>query len=221
MRWRKPSFDLPQRLPVWNANNEGMKHVVILAHPAAESFNSSVAKTYALAARGLGHEVLVRDLYAMKFDPCLQAGELPVAESFGPGIDVVAERALIGDADAYILVYPLWLNSPPAILKGYLERVFGFGFAYGRNGQGPEPLLRGKRLISFTTSGAPLYWLKETGAFEAIQTLFDRHFSEMCGLFLVDHVHFGGIVPGIRPDAVARMMEEVGNNVRKQFGRVQ
>lgn len=194
-----------------------MKHVVILAHPNRTSFNASVARAYCEAARRLDHKVLLRDLYAMNFDPCLRESELPFSAQFQPGADVVLERSLIADADVYALVYPLWLNAPPAILKGYLERVFGFGFAYGKDGHGAEPLLTGRRLISFSSSGAPDHWVRETGAFDAIRALFDRHLSEVCGLSPVAHIHFGGIVPGIRADAVARMLTQVSNQVADKF----
>jgi NAD(P)H dehydrogenase (quinone) len=194
-----------------------MKHVVILAHPGHSSFNASVAKAYCEAVAAVGHEVKLRDLYAMDFDPRLRESELPFGADFQPAEDVKLERAIIAGADVYALIYPLWLNTPPAILKGYLERVFGFGFAYGKDGHGSSPLLTGGKLISFSSSGAPLYWLKDSGAFDAIQVLFDKHFASMCGLALVDHVHFGGIVPGIRADAVARMLESVKQLVATKF----
>lgn len=196
-----------------------MKHVVILAHPNRHSLNGALAAAYCTAAKLLGQQALLRDLYGLEFNPVLQAGELPFAAKFQAGDDVVAERSLIGDADVYALVYPLWLNSPPAMMKGYLERVFGFGFAYGRDGRGSEPLLSGKRLISISTSGAPTHWVHETGAFEAIRTLFDTHLASVCGLTVLDHLHFGGIVPGIRDDAVQSMAEKVATAVREKFGR--
>lgn len=207
--------------PAVFGQGQAMKHAVILAHPNPASFNASMARAYGLAATALGHQVVVRDLYALDFDPRLASLELPFAESFEPGADVRAERMLLADADVYALVYPLWLNTPPAMMKGYLERVFGYGFAYGKEGHGSEPLLTGKRLISFSSSGAPLHWVEESGAFAAIRTLFDNHFAAVCGLTPVEHVHFGHIVPGIRPDAVLRMLDEVGNTVRKHFGRLQ
>ena len=52
-----------------------MKHAVILAHPRPESFTASVAGAYVRAVRQLGHDVVVRDLYGIGFDPCLKAGE--------------------------------------------------------------------------------------------------------------------------------------------------
>lgn len=197
-----------------------MKHVVIFAHPKAESFTGSVANAYAEAAAGLGHQIVMRDLYRMHFDPRLPEDELPFAGGAHPRPDVAAERQLLADADVFALIYPFWLNAPPAILKGYLDRVFGYGFAYGKSGRS-EPLLQGKRLIIFSSSGAPLDWVRGTGAFGAVEKLFDSYFAELCGLAFVDHVHFGGIVPMIRADAVAAKLDSVREAVKKHFGRQQ
>ena len=194
-----------------------MKHVAIFAHPNERSFTGSVAGAYAQAAIALGHEVVTRDLYRMNFAPALQSGELPFAENFRPGADVMAERDMLMDADIFALFYPLWLNAPPAIMKGYLDRVFGFGFAYGKQGRS-EPLLEGRRLISFTSSGAPLHWVRETGAFDALEALFDRYLAELCGMTFLDHVHFGAVVPGIRGDAVDAHLASVRATVCKHFG---
>jgi NAD(P)H dehydrogenase (quinone) len=170
---------------------------VIFAHPNPDSFTASVAGTYIKAVQGLGHAVLCRDLYRMGFDPCLRTGEIP-QENFVPGADVLAERAMLQDADVFVLVYPLWLNAPPAMLKGYLERVFGFGFAYGGHRHSAEPLLTGRHLIAFSSSSAPLQWVKDSGAMDAIHTLFDQYFARICGLTALDHIHFGGLVLGRR-----------------------
>lgn len=120
-----------------------MQHAVIFAHPGTSSFTASVADTYAAAAQRLGHSILRRDLYQIGFDPCLKAEELPRDDSFLPAPDVVRERALLKSCDVFAFVYPLWLNSPPAIIKGYMERVFGFGFAYGAGGTAATRCCRG------------------------------------------------------------------------------
>lgn len=194
-----------------------MKHVVIVAHPNAESFTAHMAQTYAAAAGELGHEVVVRDLYGMGFDPCLKAGEIPAPRGFAPAADVKSERGEIGDADVFAFVYPLWFNAPPAILKGYIDRVFGMGFGYGMGDGGNEPLLIGKQMISFTSSGAPDHWLKETGAWDAMRKLFDDHVAAVCGLALVDHIHFDRIVPGITEEAVETCAQTVRDTVAARF----
>ena len=194
-----------------------MKHAVIFSHPRAESFTASVAKAYEEAAHRLGHSVVTRDLYRIGFDPRLTESELPFSAGFRPGADVLAERKLLEDADVFALIYPLWLNAPPAMLKGYLDRVFGFGFAYGKEGRS-NPLLQGRSLITFSSSGAPLYWIQETGAFDALGKLFDSYFAELCGLKFLERVHFGGIIPMIREDAVKARLGSVRECVNRHFG---
>ena len=195
-----------------------MKHALIVAHPKAESFNLAVAGAYAEAARELKHEVVVRDLYRMGFDPCLKAEEIPAPEGFTPAEDVVAERAVIGDADVFAFVYPLWFYAPPAILIGYIDRVFGMGFGFGAiQGGGNTPLLQGRRMVSFTTTGSPLQWIEQEGAWSAIRNIFDTHLAEVCGLTILDHVHFGGIGPGMRLDAVQARLADVHQTVLRLF----
>lgn len=195
-----------------------MKHAVIIAHPAASSLTHAVGEAYAESVRALGQEVVVRDLYRMGFDPCLKADEVPGPAGFRVGADVAAERAALADADVFALVYPLWFNAPPAILKGYVDRVFSMGFGYEPGMGGTETLLDGKKLISFTTSGAPDQWIRDTGALQALETLFDRHLGAMCGLQVVDHVHVGGIVPGITDEAFQDVLLGVRRAVSAHFG---
>jgi NAD(P)H dehydrogenase (quinone) len=195
-----------------------MKHAVIFAHPRENSVTASVAAAYAQAAEKLGHSVVRRDLYGMGFNPCLQAGELPGAD-FHAAEDVMAERALLRDADVFALVYPLWLNAPPAMMKGYLERVFGLGFAYDGSGHSADPLLTGRKLIAFSSSGAPTQWVRDTGAMDAIHTLFDEYFARICGLTPLGHIHAGGLVPGTTGDFVQARLAEVSKSVNRHFGK--
>lgn len=194
-----------------------MKHAVIVAHPSMQSFTSSMASSYREAGLASGQDVVYRDLYRMKFDPCLVESELPWSQAPALRDDVIAERARLRDVEVFALFYPLWFNAPPAILKGYLERVFGMGFAYRNQHSGNVPMLTGKRFISFTSSGAPTEWVIQSGAWQAMRTLFDGHFAAVCGLEVVDHIHFGGVVPGIRADSVRADMEKVAKTFEKHF----
>lgn len=194
-----------------------MKHAVIFAHPNPDGFTATMASAYREAGLARQQDVIFRDLYAMHFDPCLQESELPWSKHFALRDDVLAEREILKDIDVFALFYPIWLNAPPAILKGYLERVFGMGFAYRRGQLGNAPLLQGRKLISFTSSGAPMEWVIQSGAWQAMRTLFDGHFAAVCGLEVVDHIHFGGIVPGIRADVVEREMQSVRATFDKHF----
>jgi NAD(P)H dehydrogenase (quinone) len=197
-----------------------MKHAVIVAHPNARSLSRSIAGAYAASVGALGQQVVLRDLYGMGFDPCLKAYEIPRSAEVQFAPDVVAERRLLADVDVFALVYPFWFNAPPAILKGYIDRVFSMGFGFEPGRGGTEPLLDGKKLISFSLSGAPEHWVRDTGAMQALMTLFDRHLCAMCGLQLVDHVHTGGIVDNMTQEAVDEVLASVGRAVDAHFGRL-
>ncbi len=195
-----------------------MKHAVIVAHPNPESLTCSVGAAYVKSVKALGHEVVVRDLYCIGFDPCLKAAEIPVASGCQFAADVVAEREGLADIDVFAFVYPFWFNAPPAILKGYVDRVFSMGFGYEPGMGGTESLLDGKKLISFTTSGAPDQWVRDTGALETLMALFDRHLGAMCGLQVVDHVHSGGIVSNLTSEAADEVLKGVRRAVSAHFG---
>ena len=196
-----------------------MKHAVILAHPAASSLNRAIAGAYAEAVSAQGHQVILRDLYDMGFDPCLKAGEIPGPAEPVFAQDVVDERARLRDVDVFAFVYPLWFNAPPAILKGYVDRVFSMGFGFAPAFGGNEPRLTGRRLISFTTSGAPDHWVHRTGALGVLMQLFDEHLAGVCGLEVVDHAHFGGMVSGITEEAFAEVIGAVNSTVGRHFQR--
>ena len=184
-----------------------MRHAVILAHPDPSSFNASAARTYVAATRATGDESMLRDLYAIGFDPLLKASELPWAKDFAPGTDVIA------------FFYPFWFNAPPAMLKGYVDRVFGFGFGYGQAEPGTKPLLGGKLLVSVSTSGAPDEWVGQTAAVEHLRADFDNHLAAVCGLSVLEHLHIGGVTPGIRADAGQEMLGQVTALVERHFRR--
>jgi len=194
-----------------------MKHAIIAAHPKAQSFTMAVAGAYAEAAVNRGHSAILRDLYRMNFAPSLDATEMVGPSGFSPGRDVLEERRILADAQVFVFVYPFWLYAQPAMLKGYIDRVFGIGFAYGSGRGANAPLLSGRKMISFTSSGAPTEWMRGTGNWDAAVQLFDKYFAAVCGLEVVDHVHFGGVVPGIRADVVQSHLAKVREAVDRHF----
>lgn len=154
-----------------------MKILVVSAHPDAASLTNALRAVAVAALLAEGHEVRVTDLYAIDWKsavdrrdfPALPASErlrVPAASgaAFAGGRltqDVVAAQADLLWADALILAFPLWWFSMPAILKGWIDRVYTFGFAYGvgehsetrwgdRYGEGT---LAGKRAMLVVTAG--------------------------------------------------------------------
>lgn len=194
-----------------------MKHAVVIAHPARTSLNAAIAQTYRQTVEALGHDVVMRDLYRMRFDPRLRASEIPGPHPprFRP--DVLREREMLADVDVFAFVYPLWFNAAPAILKGYVDRVFGMGFGFAPVFGGMSPALTGRKLVSYTTSGAPDFWMRDTGALQDLTRLFDAHLGGTCGLDVVDHTHFGGMVSGLTQDAVDEVLAKVRTSAKAHF----
>jgi NAD(P)H dehydrogenase (quinone) len=195
-----------------------VKHAIIVGHPNLDSFNLSVARAYQDAVIALGHDVVLRDLYRSDFDPRLQDGEIPRAAGFEAAADVQTERALIGDADVFVFVYPLWFNVPPAIVTGYVQRVFGLGFGYAAMKEGPaQRLLFGRQMISFSSSASAAEWLRTEGSWSAIQNLFDEHLSEVCGLTVLDRRHFGRVAARTPASRIEAHLREVREVVSRHF----
>jgi len=136
-----------------------MNILIVYAHPDPASLNGAL-KDYAVAhLRRAGHAVQVSDLYAMDWKATLEASEIP-AGSRQNG-DVLREQDKLRWADVVIFQFPLWWFSMPAIMKGWVERVYSYGFGYGvgehserrwgdRYGEGT---LSGKRAMLVVTAG--------------------------------------------------------------------
>jgi NAD(P)H dehydrogenase (quinone) len=189
---------------------------VIASHPRKRSFTMAMAAAFADTARTAGCEVELRDLYRLRFDPRLRADEMPDHLGARVRADVERERTAIAGADIFAFFYPLWFNATPAMMKGYVERVFGMDFGYTavRNG-GNQPMLGGRKMITFTSTGAPQEWVESSGAWSAMRKHFDEHFAAMTGMEIIGHHNFGGVGGGMRKDAVERCRTEVQDRARR------
>lgn len=195
-----------------------MKHAIIVGHPDEASFTLAMAKRYQETVSSLNQMSIIRDLYRLDFDPRLQRAELPTRENWAPAADVETERALIGDADVFAFIYPFWFNTPPAIIKGYIERVFGVGFGYENlTGGGQNPLLTDRHLIHVTSSGSTNAWLNEQGAWLSMHNLFETYLARICGMRMRPHIHFDAIVPGLSERWISVNLATLESKVRECF----
>jgi len=188
------------------------KHAVIVAHPDADSFALSVARTYCDAVAARGQVAVLRDLYRLDFDPVLKASERLPAEPFVPAPDVAAELDVIAGSSAFVFIYPLWFGTPPAILKGYVERVLGAGFSHqtsvSHRHRPTHPLLGGKHLLSFSSSGSTEKWVADQGVSQALATIFDGYLARAFWMDTPEHIHFGSVREGLAEiDASAHLVE--------------
>ncbi|MCD8164706.1 MAG: NAD(P)H-dependent oxidoreductase [Bacteroides sp.] len=132
-----------------------MKVSVVLGHPYDQSFNHAIATTVVETLRSNGHEVFFHDLYKEGFNPVITPGELVSDQSEDELVNLHSRE--IREVDGIIIVHPNWWGQPPAILKGWVDRVFRQGIAYtfpeGDNGGGlPIGLLKAKVGLVFNTS---------------------------------------------------------------------
>lgn len=154
-----------------------MNVLIVYAHPEPRSLNGALKDFAVQRLQAAGHAVQVSDLYAMKWKATLDADDVVERDAnarFDPSLDskrafekglqsadIAAEQQKLMWADALILQFPMWWFSMPAILKGWVERVYAYGFAYGvgehsdvrwgdRYGEGT---LAGKRAMVITTTG--------------------------------------------------------------------
>jgi NAD(P)H dehydrogenase (quinone) len=191
------------------------KHAVILCHPEEDSFNATVARHYCEKVREIGHEAVLRDLYRIGFDPVLKANEQPGADH-AVADDVATELDILGGSDVFVLVYPIWFAMPPAMMKGYVDRVLGAGFSHGAiHDRVNHPLMSGKRMLSFTSSGTSKQWLEEQGAWLSLRNLFDDYLRHAFSLRGAEHVHFPSVVQGMKQRVLNEHLWKVNEAARQ------
>ncbi len=105
-----------------------MDIVLILAHPNKNSFNHAIARACAGRLLENGHHVVIHDLYEEGFDPVLPYEEFPADAALSPEVHGSCKE--IAQAEGIIIVHPNWWGQPPAILKGWIDRVIRPGVAY-------------------------------------------------------------------------------------------
>ena len=169
---------------------------VILAHPESGSFNRAIAGTAVDELKRNGHVVSFHDLYAEKFDPILPREEIPKDISLPHEIETHCRE--IAEAAGMIIVHPNWWGQPPAILKGWVDRVIRPGVAYqfleGDKGEGiPEGLLKEKAVLVFNTSNTESG--REKLMFgDPLETLWKNCVFGLCGVTRFYRRMFGIVV---------------------------
>ncbi len=193
-----------------------MKHLVVVAHPAADSFTMGLARAYAGEVERIGHSQRICDLYRMGFNPVLAAAE--IGPDHAVCTDVAEAQDALRAADVLAVFYPLWWMSMPAMLKGYVDRVFARGFAYESRDGVVHGLLSGRQAVLVTVSGAPLPVLKGSGKWDAVQILQDTHIFRNAGFEVLEHLHVDEVTPRLSAAIAEQHMERVRACVRLRFG---
>jgi len=135
-----------------------MHALVIVANPGKGSFSHAMADVASSTLERAGYRVARHDLYEEGFNPVQPTGEAANTASTDPLVE--AHCQALSQADLILVFHPNWWSQPPAILKGWVDRVFRLGTAYGYpEGAGfegvPVGLLKAKRALIFNTSNTP------------------------------------------------------------------
>jgi NAD(P)H dehydrogenase (quinone) len=161
-----------------------MKVLVIVAHPNKASFNHAIAWTCSQTLADNGHVVMAHDLYDEHFDPLLPFGEFPKEAALPATIQRHCDE--VAQADGIVIVHPNWWGQPPAILKGWVDRVIRPGVAYefveGDSGEGvPRGLLKAESAIIFNTSNTET--TREKNVFgDPLQLIWENCVFGLCGV---------------------------------------
>ena len=141
-----------------------MKNLVILAHPRTDSFAAAVAERAVRELKARGQHAELIDLYRDGFDPRMSAGE---HRDYGdpPSLsdDLAGLAASLQKAEGLIFVFPTWWSGPPAILKGFFDRLFIPGVAFDVDSATSRMAGRLKalrKILVITTTGAPSWTIR-------------------------------------------------------------
>lgn len=191
-----------------------MNIMVVYAHPYDGSFCKGLLDTVTEHLESRGANVKVKDLVKMGFDCTMEPENLAAKVTGEYTPDVAAEQADVLWADAIVTICPVWFGMCPGFLKGYFDKVFMTGFAYGEDGIGK---LTGKRVYSMFTFGTNQPFINIARQSDALEIVWDEIFG-MTGFDDVCLKYFGGVT--WLPDEVrAGYLEEAKEFVDQIFDK--
>jgi NAD(P)H dehydrogenase (quinone) len=189
--------------------SEVMKILIILAHPDPDSLNHAIAHAIKDDLLNAGHEVMFHDLYDEGFFPLLAVEEIPECGEIDQIVEVHCDE--LSSVDGIVIIHPNWWGQPPAILKGWIDRVFRPGVAYrfeeGDEGEGiPIGLLNASTAVVINTSNTPVE--REQAAFgDPLGAIWRRCIFDLCGVRNFHRRMFSVVVTSTRSQRL-RWIEE-------------
>jgi len=173
-----------------------MNVLTVVAHPRTTSLTFAAAERFAQGLADAGHETEVLDLHRVGFDPVLREADEPdwsnPNKTYSPETEAEIERMKRHDALAYI--FPMWWYDVPAILKGYIDRVWNHGFAYGGRAKLPH-----RKVLWLALCAATPEQLAKRG--------YDRMFEHHLNVGLAEYV-------GIADSRVAYLYDTLSEDPR-------
>jgi len=191
---------------------------IILAHPNPASFNHAIAGAVrdTLVEAGIG--VRLHDLYAEGFDPLMQTAEFTGKGTDDPLVEAHAEEIVA--ADGIVIVHPNWWAQPPAILKGWLDRVLRNGKAYrfgptGNGEFGPIGLLKARAALVIHTSNTELERDQRLYG-DPLDNLWRTCVFGFCGVKTVERKLYASVIMS-KPEQRAEWIADAARTARTMF----
>ncbi len=167
-----------------------MKNLIVYAHPNPASLNHFFKQIVVETLENSNQEIVVRDLNEINFNPVLSLDDMNGQRMGQVAADVSKEQDFIKWSDRIIFIYPIWWTGMPAIMKGYIDRVFSYGFAY-RYDQGIQKgLFTGKKAIIINSHGKSNEEYAESGIDKALALTSDKGIFNYCGFEIEQHFYF-------------------------------
>jgi NAD(P)H dehydrogenase (quinone) len=167
-----------------------MRTLIILGHPDKSSFCARLADSYEKGALEKGGDVMRINLIDLRFDPILKSLNRP--QTLEP--DLLEAQRLIKWANHLVFVFPVWWSAPPALLKGFIDRIFlpNFAFKFRENSSMWDKLLTGRSARLIMASDAPVMWLYLAYFHPAVH-MMKKAILEFCGVSPVSVTSFGSL----------------------------
>lgn len=195
-----------------------MQISLILSHPHPGSLNHAIADAVREVLTANGHSVIFHDLYAEGFDPILPYEEIPANATLDPQVEVHCRE--VAAADGFVFVHPDWWHMPPAMLKGWVDRVLRSGVAYAFR---PDEtgkvsfvtLLKAHRALVFTTSNTPAEMERELYG-DPLENLWTRCILNYCGVKDVERTNYSVVITSTQEEREA-WLTDVRARVARAF----
>ncbi|MEN9808879.1 MAG: hypothetical protein RLZZ488_446 [Pseudomonadota bacterium] len=185
-----------------------MKNLIVLCHPNPMSFTYAICKEIETALKAKGESFITRNLYEMNFNPILSGADFAQLNAGKIPFDIAEEQKHIASAQNIIFVYPIWWTGLPAMLKGYVDRVFLKGFAWDFDNNGLKKLLTGKRALLVSCHGNPREYYESVGMYNAMNMTSNNGIFEFCGVEVAAHQYFDS-VPSSTEETRKQMLAQV------------
>jgi putative NADPH-quinone reductase len=196
--------------------------LLVLAHPRPDSLTAQVAGHLRARIEEADGTVDMLDLYAEDFDPRLTPVDEPDWEDrekkYSPEVHAHMDRIVA--AGDILVVFPVWWFAPPAVVKGWIDRVWNYGFAYGRS----RPRLAGKRMLWLGLAGGPDSDYAKAGLDSAMDVQLRFGVSEFCGIAdssvrLLHATELSGVPQSQRPARVREVLAAAGEALESRLPR--